>query len=143
MLRLFAFIVCSLPLVAQSWDPVRALATGTTVKVRENGGAEHKGTVTSVTPDVIAIATGRTTVSIEKSKVTRVQVHRRHRRLRNMAIGAAIGVGVAVAVDQTLGAFLRNEGGDSGRAITYIAPIGLFGAIGAALSPYRTVYQSR
>jgi len=60
-----------------------------------------------------------------------------------MAIGAAIGLGVAIAVDQTVGRYLRNETGDSGRAITYIAPIGLFGAISAAMSPYRTVYQSR
>jgi hypothetical protein len=143
MRRLLAVIVCSLPLLAQSWDPVRALAPGATVKVREAGGPEHKGTVAAVTADTISIATGPTTVSVEKARVSRVQVHRRNRRLRNIAIGAAIGLGVAIAVDQTVGRYLRNETGDSGRAITYIAPIGLFGAIGAAMSPYRTVYQSR
>jgi hypothetical protein len=49
---------------------------------------------------------------------------------------------VAVTVDQTLGTYLRNEGVNNGRAITYIAPIGLFGGIGAALSSYKTIYRA-
>jgi len=30
---------------------------------------------------------------------------------------------------------------DSGRPLMYVIPIGLFGGIGAAMSPYRTIYQ--
>ena len=73
-----------------------------------------------------------------------MEVYGKNRRLRRIAIGAAIGVGVAIAIDQTLGVALRNEGsgGGAGRVITYIAPIGLFGAIGAAMSPYKTIYRA-
>lgn len=142
MRRLIVLLVCALPLLAQSWEPVRALPAGTRVKVREVDGKEHKGNITAVTPDAISMAAGRTSLSIERARVGRVQVHGSSRRARNIAIGAAIGVAVAITIDQTLGVRLRNEGGDGGRAITYIAPIGLFGAIGAAMSPYRTIYRA-
>lgn len=142
MIRLVTVLVCALPLFAQAWDPVRALQPGSRVKVRETNGVEHKGNVTAVTAESITVAAGTATTSIERARVARVQVHGRHRRARNIAIGAAIGLAAAVTVDQTLGAYLRNETGGSGRAVTYIAPIGLFGAIGAALSPYKTIYRA-
>jgi hypothetical protein len=144
MTRYLALMVCALPLMAQSWDSVRALGAGARVKVREIGGIEHKGNVTAVTPEAISVATGSATLAIERTKVARVQVHGKSRRPRNIAIGAGIGVAVALTVDQTLGTYLRNEGagGGSGRAITYLAPIGLFGAIAAAMSPYKTIYRA-
>lgn len=113
------------------------------MKVREPNGPEHKGTIAAVSADLVSIVTAKGTVSIEKSRVDRVQVHSSSRRPRNIAIGAGIGLGVAIAIDQTLGTLLRNEGNNSGRALTYIAPIGLFGAIGAAISPYKTIYRGR
>jgi preprotein translocase subunit SecD len=65
--------------------------------------------------------------------------------VRNILIGAGIGLAVGVAVDQTVGTYFRNEQGNNGgaRAVTYIAPIALFAGIGAALSPYRTIYRAR
>jgi hypothetical protein len=111
------------------------------VKVREIQGAEHKGNVASVTPDAISLSTPSGNVSVERAKVARIQVHRANHRARNIAIGAAVGLAVGLVIDQTLGVRLRNEGSNSGRAITYIAPIGIFGAIGAAMSPYKTVYR--
>lgn len=116
---------------------MQGLSAGTRVKVREVGGVEHRGTVTAISPDSISLGT----VSVERTKVDRVQVHTKSRRTRNAAIGAAIGVAVAVTIDQTLGTRLRNEGGTGGRAITYVAPIGLFTAIGGLMSPYKTVYR--
>jgi hypothetical protein len=82
-------------------------------------------------------------IAIERNKVRRVQVRSGARRVRNLVIGAAIGLAVGVTVDQTVGAYLRNETGDSGRGITYAAPIVVFGGIGAALPGYRTVYRMR
>jgi hypothetical protein len=134
----FAFFACFLPVFAQNWATVQGLGAGSRVKVREVGGVEHRGTVTAVTPDSISLGT----VSLERTKVDRVQVHTRSRRPRNIAIGAAIGLAVAVTIDQTLGTRLRNEGGGGGRAITYIAPIGLFGALGAFIQPYKTIYRA-
>ncbi len=144
MLRLLALSLCALTLSAQSWETVRALDASARVRVRETNGPDHKGNVASVTADAVSIATPSGTVSVEKAKVARVEVHRKNRRLRNIAIGAAIGLGAAIAIDQTIGAIFRNEGTGTGagRALTYIVPIGLFGAIGAAMSPYKTIYRA-
>ena len=64
--------------------------------------------------------------------------------MRNVLIGAGIGVALGVTIDQTLGAYFRNEAGenDGARALTYIAPIAIFSAIGAALPSYRTIYRA-
>jgi hypothetical protein len=138
---LLGVIVCALPIQAQSWDTVRGVQPGERVKVREIGGNERKGTVVAVTPEAIALATGKTQVSLDRARVKRVQIHSGTRRARNIAIGAGIGLALGVVVDQTLGQYLRNEVGDSGRPLMYVIPIGLFGGIGAAMSPYRTIYR--
>ena len=138
---LLAVIVCALPIQAQSWDTVRRLQPGERVKVQEIGGKEHKATVLAVTPEAISLATGKTQVSLDRSRVKRVQIHSGTRRARNIAIGAGIGLVLGIVVDQTIGAYLRNEVTDSGRPLMYVIPIGLFGGIGAAMSPYRTIYR--
>jgi hypothetical protein len=138
---LFAGVVCGTAVHAQTWDTVRALQTGAPVKVLETGGAEHKGTLAAVGADSVTVRTGKTEVAVERSRVRRVQVRSGARRARNIAIGAGVGLAVGLVVDGTLGAYLRNESGDQARPLFYVAPIGLFGGIGAALSPYRTVYR--
>jgi hypothetical protein len=135
--------VLALPLSAQSWDMLQSLRPGETIKVLDIKGQEDKGAFRAVTDSAITLTAGKSEKSIERARVRRVQVSSKAHRGRNAAIGAGIGIAVAVLVDQTVGAYLRNETGDSGRAITYIAPIGLFGAIGAALPGYRTVYRAR
>jgi hypothetical protein len=138
---LLAAMLCALPLQAQSWDVVQGLRAGDRIKVAETGGKEHKGAVSSVTPDAISLTTGKAQVIVDRPRVKRIQLHSASRRARNVAIGAGIGVAVGVTIDQTLGAYLRNETGDEGRPIMYLAPIGLFGGIGALMSPYRTIYR--
>jgi hypothetical protein len=139
---ILAIVLGCLPVSAQSWESLSSLR-GQSVKVLDTSGEERKGICESAGSDAITIQTGKGQVSIEKAKVRRVQVKSGTRRARNIAIGAAVGVAVGVTVDQTLGKYLRNEVGDSGRPAMYLAPIGLFGGIGAALSPYRTVYRVR
>ena len=142
MLRLSLLLVCLLPLGAQSWDDVRALRPGDHVKVLDDQKSEHQGTLTSVPAEMLNLAEGKGTVAIPRANIRRVQVRSGSRRARNAAIGVAIGVAVGVTADQTLGAYFRNESGESGaRAVTYIAPIALFGGITAALPAYRTVYR--
>src|SRR5438045_939983 len=77
---LFGVIVCALPIQAQSWDVVRGLQPGERVKVREIGGKERKGTVVAVTPEAISLTTGKTPVSLDRSRVKRVQIHSATRR---------------------------------------------------------------
>ncbi len=146
--RLFAILLLVLVSVFQafagdSWEVVQGLRAGDRVIVQEKSGPAHKGAVAAVTPDALSLATGKQQVSIDRNRVQRVQLHSESRRARNIAIGAGIGVALGATVDQTLGAYLRNETGDSGRAVTYLAPVGLFGGIGALLAPYRTVYRAK
>ena len=143
LLRFALACALALPLSAQSWDVLQSLKPGETIKVLDTKGHEDKGAFRSVTDSALTLTAGKSEKSIERALVRRVQVSSKAHRARNAAIGAGIGLAIAVVVDQTLGAYLRNETGDSGRAITYIAPIGLFGAIGAALPGYRTVYRVR
>jgi len=138
---LLALIVCALPVGAQSWDVVRGLQPGNRVKVQETGGQQHKGVMAAVSPEAISLTVGNTQVSIDRTRVKRVQVHRGSRRARNIAIGAGIGVALGVLVDQTIGTYLRNEVSSEGRPLMYVIPIGLFGGIGAAMSPYATIYR--
>ncbi len=135
-------ILACVPLAGQSWDALPAVQ-GQQIKVMETGGEERKGICDSVSPDSIALTNGNSRIVLDRTKVRRVQVRSGSRRVRNIVIGAAIGVAVGVTVDQTVGAYLRNETGDSGRGITYAAPIVVFAGIGAVFSGYRTVYRVR
>jgi hypothetical protein len=136
-------LLCAGPLTGQSWDELRGLRPGDRVRILDTGGDEQKGTFRAVSDGSISFETNQTEVSIDRARVRRVRVESNSRRLRKALIGAVIGVAVGVTVDQTLGARLRNESNQSGRAVTYIAPIALFGGLGAAFPGYRTVYSAR
>ena len=144
--RLFTILIVfclSTFLHAQSWEDVRRLEMGSKVRVQDSSGEQHSGVLSAATAESIAIKTSKGEVATERSRVKRVQVSSGARRGRNIAIGAGIGVAVGAVTDNTLGAYLRNETGESSaaRAATYLIPTALFGAIGAAMSPYRTVYK--
>lgn len=130
---------------AQSWDAVRALKPGERVEVQESGGQEHSGALRAVSAESISLAAGKNEVSIERAKVRTVRVRATARRVRGLLIGAGIGLALAIAVDLTVGAHARNEGGqnDGARALTYIAPIGGLAALGAVMPGYKTVYRAR
>jgi hypothetical protein len=130
-------------LAGQSWDALRDLKQGDRLKVQDSAGQEVRGAFAAYSADAITVETSKGQVAIDRPKVRRVQVRSASHRARNAIIGAAIGVALAVTIDQTVGAYLRNETGDSGRAITYIAPIAGLGALGAAFPAYRTIYRVR
>lgn len=140
-----ALALFTLPLYGQSWDALRELKPGDRIAVLDSGGKEYKGELMAVSPEAVALRTQRQETSIERSRVRRVQVRSASRRVRNILIGAGFGVALGLIIDQTLGTYFRNEAGESSaaRAGTYAAPIGIFGAIGAALPSYRTVYRVR
>ena len=140
-----AVVAAGLPLSAQSWEMLRGLKPGDRVKVQEAGGQEHSGTLRTVSADAISLAVGKGEVAIEKAKVRTVKVRASGRRVRNLLIGAAIGVALGITADNTLGTYFRNESGETSgaRAATYIAPIAIFGGIGAALPGYRIVYRAK
>jgi len=142
---LFTLLCCMIPLAAQSWDDLRALKAGDRVKVQDTAGKERGGAFRALSDNAISIESGGSEVSIERSKVRRVQIKSSSRRWRNFAIGAGIGLALGLAADYTLGTYLRNETSQGGaaRALTYIAPIALFGGVGAAAAGYKTIYRAR
>jgi hypothetical protein len=133
----------ALGLHAQSWDVVRALRPGDAVRVEDKNRTQHQGTVTAVTEDGIALRVRKAEMSVARASVRRVAIKSGSRRVRNLAIGAAIGLAVGITADQSLGTYLRNEGHNENRALFYVAPIGLFGGLGAAIAPYRTIYRAK
>jgi len=142
---LLAVLVIAVPLSAQSWDALRGLHAVDTVKVLDTAGQQHRGTFRNVSDAAIVLQTAKSEESIDRARVRLVQVRSSAHRLRNALIGAAAGVAIGVTVDQTLGTYFRNESGQGSgvRALTYLAPIGILGGIGAALPSYRTVYRVR
>jgi hypothetical protein len=139
-LLFFAFLV---PAWAQAWNSISELRPGDSLRVVDSAGKEHRGAFSAASADSLTIQTRQGADSIEKAKVRQVLVRSSSRRIRNLLIGVGIGVATGVAIDQTLGTALRNETGDSKRPLMYLAPIGLFGAIGGAVPAYRTIYRVR
>src|ERR1041385_8617709 len=130
---LIALLYCAIPLTAQPWDDLRVLKTGDAVKVQSTDGNNYNGKFRSLSSSAIAIEVKRSEVSVERTRVRRVEAKSAARRWRNAAIGAGIGLAVGLLTDMTLGQYLRNEYSEGGgaRALTYIVPIGLFAGIGA------------
>lgn len=140
---LLLLLIPSLHLPAQSWDSLRQLQPADRVRVLEIAGPEHKGTFASCSGGGVTIRTNRGEVTVERTVVRRVQVRSGARRLRNVLIGAGIGVAVGALADQTVGVYIRNESAESTgvRAVTYVAPVVVFGGIGAAMGNWRTIYK--
>jgi len=145
ILILAALAATVLPACGQSWDRLRELRPGQSIKVKEIDGPQHSGIFRSVSADRLTMTDGKSEISIEQAKIRRVQVRSGERRLRNFLIGAGIGAAIGVVTDNTLGVYIRNESaqGDGARAATYLLPIGLVGGIAAAVPAYQTVYRTK
>lgn len=140
---LLLLLVPGLHLFAQSWDAVCRLQTSDRIRVLEIAGPEYKGTFGSCSGSAVVVRSGKGEVTVERAVVRRVQVRSGARRLRNVLIGAGIGVAIGALADQTMGAYIRNESMESSgvRAVTYVAPVAVFGGIGAAIGNWRTIYK--
>ena len=138
---LILLMAVSLP--AQSWDTLRGLKIGDRIRVLDAEGKNQRGTFSALADDSLTLQTRKGPLSIDRARVRKVDVRSNSRRLRNFLIGSGIGVATGVAIDQTLGALFRNESGqdDGLRALTYIAPIALFGGL-SAFPAYRTLYRA-
>lgn len=127
-----------------SWANVTALRGGERVGVVESGFKKHTGVLTAVTEQAISLREKTTEISISRANVLRVFKPAPNKRLRNTLIGLAAGVGLGVVLDQTVGRFLRNEGGgDGGRALTYTLPLAGGALLGAAFPAEEVVYRPK
>ena len=138
------FTLAAAAAFSQSWDSLQGLKPGDPILVQDSNGNDHKGQFRAYTAETLRLNTGKGEQAFERTRVHRVKLRAGSRRLRNVLIGAGIGVAVGVTVDHTVGTYLRNEAGESSgaRALSYVAPIAIFSAIGAALPSYRTIYRA-
>jgi hypothetical protein len=140
---LIVFCVCVLGLEAQNWDALKELKPGDSIRVTDSDRQSHKGAFVRVTDASITVRDRDNEIALERARARRVEVKSGIRRLRNILIGAGIGVAVGITIDQTAGKRFGNEGAwdASDRAISYGAPIALLAGIGALWPHYRTLYR--
>lgn len=127
-----------------SWNQVQRLEKGASIKITMKGDKTRKGAFAGITDASLLIVEGTTDVGISKDAVLRVEVKSSARRVRNALIGVGVGLALGVVIDQSLGAYARNETGETtgARVATVALPPALFGGIAAAFPGYRTVYRA-
>ena len=102
-LGLVLFVLClvSQPGFARgkqdSWDNLTSLRAGEQVEVVDLQSVSTHGTFVSFSEDKIVLQVNGAETSVPRASVQRVVSHQPH-RLRNAALGAAIGVGVGLAI---------------------------------------------
>ncbi|HEY1338485.1 MAG TPA: hypothetical protein VGF59_13300, partial [Bryobacteraceae bacterium] len=127
-----------------SWDVVGSLPAGATIRVTDKADMQQKGTFVSAAADAIVLTTKSGQVRVDRINVRKIEAKPGH-RVRNALIGAGIGLAVGVVIDQTAGQYFRNEAHetDAARALTVLAPVGIFGGIASLTGAYRTVYSAQ
>jgi hypothetical protein len=148
MVRFFFLFLAALGLcvgASHDWGRLSQLRPGDRIQVIQTDGREQVGDFAAATADSLTITSASAQTRLERSRVRKVVVLSRSKRLRNTLIGAGIGFAVGLTLDQTVGTYLNNEVGYSAgaRTLVYLAPIGLFGGIGAAIASHPTIYQAR
>ena len=124
----------------KTWDAVGRLRPGTPVAVVTNSCSAIGQVVSSSTEDLTIRTNGREH-KFARSEILRVTSRARSKRLRNMLIGAGIGVGISLLADRTIGTYIRNETSSNVRPFIWTVPIAAGAGIGAALPGYPVIYR--
>ena len=140
MKPLLLALICATLLSAapKTWDNLSRLDAGAPVSVTTGSGSE-KGEFVSSSSESLTIRTRDGERKFACADVLRVSARTQSKRVRNILIGAGVGVAIGLVTDQTLGTRLRNEGNDS--ALIWPIPIAAGAGIGAAIPSYPVVYQ--
>ena len=151
--RLFLFLCCIQYLIwnsamaadSHSWANLATLQRGDKIFVIEaNATKERVGTFLGFDPDALALRVGTADLSLPRTAVVGVYAQQTNKRVRNALLGVAIGAGVGLLVDQTLGRYLRNESNpDNARALIWATPIAVGGTLGAVIPSRKTVYKRK
>ena len=151
--RLFLFLCCTDCLIwnsaraadSHSWANLAALQRGEKIFVIEaNATKERAGTFLGFNPDALSLRIGTADIAIPRTTVVRVYAQQTNKRVRNALIGVAIGAGIGLLVDQTLGRYLRNESNpDNARALIWVTSMAVGGTLGAVIPGRKTVYQRK
>jgi len=131
--------------VQDSWDNLKQLRPGEKIEVVGTSMETLGGPFVSVSEEAITLRVGKNPQSIERAKVVRVSVRDTSHRKRNMLMGTAVGAGIGLAIAVPVGMLCSNEGncGTGQTAGAALAVVGL-GAAGAGLGAIpgnRTIYR--
>jgi hypothetical protein len=127
---------------SKSWSNLAELKPGEQVVVMAVDGARHRGAFRGYSDEAITIREGNRDLTTERTQVQAITVSAPSHRLRNTLIGLGIGAGAGLALDRSLGAYLRNESNPPGaRALIWGLPIAIGGTIGAVIPGQRTIYS--
>ena len=127
-----------------NWESLKQLATGQEVRVVLNDAKSYEAKFQSVTDDaiVVRLVTGEQTFTRES--VLRVSTKGKSHRLRNAALGAAIGVGLGA-----IWAASTSRNDSEAQAIGWVVIPPLTGAAGAGVGAFlptggwHDVYRAR
>lgn len=120
------------------------LHSGDRITVEQTDGSQRSGEFVRVSPTELSVRTSGADRTIVRSDIRRVKSTRGSKALRDAAIGAGIGVGIAVTTDRTLGVRLNNEGqySSGAKAAVWTIPIALGTALGALTGRNSTIYKA-
>lgn len=135
-LRPAGYVVACLPILAlalaaqspsTNWDNVRALSSGTEIRIMLSASRSVRGHIQSVTNESLEVnsASGRQT--FPRLQVLRVEARKNGHRARNALIGMGIGAGVG------LGIGLASNGGFISRSVLTALTASVLGAGGAVV----------
>jgi len=129
---------------AGDWNPVKALTTGTEVRVT-TGSRTVSGKIDRITDDTLVMTSGKGSEMFTEQEVTRVSVGKKGHRGRNALIGLAVGAGAGVAIGIAArpkpGQLLANESGAITAVITAIgAVVGTLVGVAIPTGGWREVY---
>ena len=126
---------------SRKWESLGQIRSGALIEVITSDRAE-KGEFMSSSTESLTIHTLRGEQKFLRPEVVRVVSRTQSRRTRNLLIGVGLGAATGLVIDQTLGAYLRNESNPANaRPLIWAVPIALFGGIGAAVPSYSVIYQ--
>lgn len=124
-----------------TWENLGRLRSGAPIEVFTSGRAQ-KGEFASSSTESLTVRTIGGEQKFLRPEVLRVISRAPSRRMRNALIGVGVGAAAGLAIDQSLGRFLRNESNpSSARPLIWTLPIALCGGIGAAFPSYPVIYR--
>lgn len=124
----------------EDWSALSQIRRDEKIQVVRHNMKTVNGRFESFSADSIVVRQKTADVVIPKSEVIRVTITGRNKRLRNMAIGAAIGTGTGFLIGQVI----TRERHDDWQTIAYFCTMmGLAAGtpIGAAIPSHPTVYR--
>ncbi len=132
---------------ASDWGRVTGLGPHTAVRVKTFDGVTHRGELQSADADVLRIDRAGQEVNLSRADVMRVEVRVPFRRLRNMLIGAGIGVAVGVvaafATCPSCAGETSSEEFHRRLALGGVAGASIGAGLAAIGAPYKTVYRAK